>query len=118
MIRRPPRSTRTDTLLPYTTLYRSLPAGAASRAALDIGEGIGAFGPVGAPERGAAGHAALLLHMFGRQFPDEARGDGTGPLAIDAPVGGVQDDAGFPRPRDRYIEIGRASCRERVCQYV
>src|SRR3546814_16930830 len=24
MIRRPPRSTRTDTLLPYTTLYRSI----------------------------------------------------------------------------------------------
>src|SRR3546814_2841858 len=27
MIRRPPRSTRTDTLLPYTTLFRSLPSG-------------------------------------------------------------------------------------------
>src|SRR3546814_4360943 len=26
MIRRPPRSTRTDTLLPYTTLFRALPA--------------------------------------------------------------------------------------------
>src|SRR3546814_7691084 len=26
MIRRPPRSTRTDTLLPYTTLFRSVPA--------------------------------------------------------------------------------------------
>src|SRR3546814_21055939 len=26
MIRRPPRSTRTDTLFPYTTLFRSLPA--------------------------------------------------------------------------------------------
>src|SRR3546814_4774519 len=26
MIRRPPRSTRTDTLLPYTTLFRSHPA--------------------------------------------------------------------------------------------
>src|SRR3546814_5424580 len=26
MIRRPPRSTRTDTLLPYTTLFRSPPA--------------------------------------------------------------------------------------------
>src|SRR3546814_1044098 len=26
MIRRPPRSTRTDTLLPYTTLFRSKPA--------------------------------------------------------------------------------------------
>src|SRR3546814_2566127 len=25
MIRRPPRSTRTDTLVPYTTLFRSLP---------------------------------------------------------------------------------------------
>src|SRR3546814_7369164 len=27
MIRRPPRSTRTDTLFPYTTLFRSLTAG-------------------------------------------------------------------------------------------
>src|SRR3546814_11314793 len=27
MIRRTPRSTRTDTLFPYTTLFRSLPAG-------------------------------------------------------------------------------------------
>src|SRR3546814_7934081 len=26
MIRRPPRSTRTDTRFPYTTLFRSLPA--------------------------------------------------------------------------------------------
>src|SRR3546814_11968730 len=26
MIRRPPRSTRTDTLFPYTTLFRTLPA--------------------------------------------------------------------------------------------
>src|SRR3546814_14945295 len=26
MIRRPPRSTRTDTLFPYTTLFRSIPA--------------------------------------------------------------------------------------------
>src|SRR3546814_8092374 len=29
MIRRPPRSTRTDTLFPYTTLFRSLDPGAA-----------------------------------------------------------------------------------------
>src|SRR3546814_3920977 len=27
MIRRPPRSTRTDTLFPYTTLFRSAPRG-------------------------------------------------------------------------------------------
>src|SRR3546814_1388595 len=31
MIRRPPRSTRTDTLFPYTTLFRSLLISAASR---------------------------------------------------------------------------------------
>src|SRR3546814_12141671 len=33
MIRRPPRSTRTDTLFPYTTLFRSGDAGAALGAA-------------------------------------------------------------------------------------
>src|SRR3546814_12422986 len=31
MIRRPPRSTRTDTLFPYTTLFRSRPRGRARR---------------------------------------------------------------------------------------
>src|SRR3546814_2789348 len=31
MIRRPPRSTRTDTLLPYTTLFRSKAATSSSR---------------------------------------------------------------------------------------
>src|SRR3546814_2950478 len=32
MIRRPPRSTRTDTLFPYTALFRSKPAGTNPRA--------------------------------------------------------------------------------------
>src|SRR3546814_19026025 len=32
MIRRPPRSTRTDTLFPYTTLFRSAAAGGAAPA--------------------------------------------------------------------------------------
>src|SRR3546814_15291496 len=32
MIRRPPRSTRTDTLFPYTTLFRSVLEGTGSRA--------------------------------------------------------------------------------------
>src|SRR3546814_4247597 len=36
MIRRPPRSTRTDTLVPYTTLFRSQ-----QRAGRGIGENIG-----------------------------------------------------------------------------
>src|SRR3546814_15446798 len=41
MIRRPPRSTRTDTLFPYTTLFRSLVEvvvlAAGTQAALDVG---------------------------------------------------------------------------------
>src|SRR3546814_1133283 len=36
MIRRPPRSTRTDTLFPYTTLFRSAPTRPASREARKI----------------------------------------------------------------------------------
>src|SRR3546814_9142130 len=43
MIRRPPRSTRTDTLFPYTTLFRStffeLPAHLPATAALEHGKG-------------------------------------------------------------------------------
>src|SRR3546814_8500108 len=39
MIRRPPRSTRTDTLLPYTTLFRSAaPGQVAGRLAAGMGE--------------------------------------------------------------------------------
>src|SRR3546814_2603418 len=41
MIRRPPRSTRTDTLFPYTTLFRSLLSGfAAGRRPRAAAEGI------------------------------------------------------------------------------
>src|SRR3546814_11327602 len=50
MIRRPPRSTRTDTLFPYTTLVRSCETG---RGKLYEGEGIfsfnRAFAEVGVP---------------------------------------------------------------------
>src|SRR3546814_14612604 len=46
MIRRPPRSTRTDTLFPYTTLFRSLRLANSGRdglaAALDAGRRAGA----------------------------------------------------------------------------
>src|SRR3546814_13049690 len=36
MIRRPPRSTRTDTLFPYTTLFRSLPRPMGPSPMLDV----------------------------------------------------------------------------------
>src|SRR3546814_9668401 len=40
MIRRPPRSTRTDTLFPYTTLFRSVRRGKLWKAALDDAKGL------------------------------------------------------------------------------
>src|SRR3546814_13119093 len=48
MIRRPPRSTRTDTLFPYTTLFRDgvgLDAGAPARAAAHGRTAARHFGP-------------------------------------------------------------------------
>src|SRR3546814_2113960 len=60
MIRRPPRSTRTDTLFPYTTLFRS--AVALQRCAEDTEPGAAqaaAGSPTGDPSRSIAGdHAA------------------------------------------------------------
>src|SRR3546814_12263459 len=44
MIRRPPRSTRTDTLFPYTTLFRAFPL----------------FDPLALPERDLAGDAVSV----------------------------------------------------------
>src|SRR3546814_1886875 len=51
MIRRPPRSTRTDTLFPYTTLFRSLVGGAGFLRAEQV-----ALGERGGCERGAGQH--------------------------------------------------------------
>src|SRR3546814_7674414 len=39
MIRRPPRSTRTDTLFPYTTLFRSLDRHGRARVSLRLEQG-------------------------------------------------------------------------------
>src|SRR3546814_13474361 len=43
MIRRPPRSTRTDTLVPYTTLYRSCRACGLDLSNFNVGDGPAAF---------------------------------------------------------------------------
>src|SRR3546814_11524819 len=45
MIRRPPRSTRTDTLFPYTTLFRSAAAKAAGIAYAAVPVAHGGFSP-------------------------------------------------------------------------
>src|SRR3546814_3699042 len=51
MIRRPPRSTRTDTLFPYTTLFRSLDALPGKQMAIDADLNAGLVTPVEAKAR-------------------------------------------------------------------
>src|SRR3546814_3448195 len=46
MIRRPPRSTRTDTLFPYTTLFRSRGERPREKALFDLAQDAGAPHPV------------------------------------------------------------------------
>src|SRR3546814_18688401 len=61
MTRRPPRSTRTDTLFPYTTLFRSLDDVAnAGVPALGAAEHLDAHHFLGA---GVVGHVEVALHL-------------------------------------------------------
>src|SRR3546814_3216356 len=60
MIRRPPRSTRTDTLFPYTTLFRSLDAGFSEDAGDQFNAGVLAFRDLGNLRRG---HVALFQRI-------------------------------------------------------
>src|SRR3546814_1107463 len=64
MIRRPPRSTRTDTLFPYTTLFRSPTAGVRPMSPLSL-----PVGTLGVPRIGPRRElkAALESHWSGRR---------------------------------------------------
>src|SRR3546814_13094928 len=75
MIRRPPRSTRTDTLFPYTTLFRSswTPTGSSSCHQEEPSDG-GLDHRV--EHRGAAlGHALLAPHLDRERHGDEGLED-------------------------------------------
>src|SRR3546814_14300739 len=109
MIRRPPRSTLTDTLLPYTTLVRSISSlqGVVPATTTAVTR---------CRRMDSRNHASA---SGGRYLPETYRIM----LLRCAVSGGVN-------ARLRYdwrtpiacgwatkMEIGRASCRERVCQY-
>src|SRR3546814_14631965 len=107
MIRRPPRSTRTDTLFPYTTLFRSILAAATAV---------------------VASGAAMVASAD--PVDDELEIDGEIPMVIrtEAPEGHPFDEvlSGWlyrtaetrALEADSFAKIGRATCRGRVCQYV
>src|SRR3546814_14788091 len=66
MIRRPPRSTRTDTLFPYTTLFRSPHSG--HRSPIHLGPGDQA------QDATSGERAPRILHDVLPPFPDVAIG--------------------------------------------
>src|SRR3546814_14656321 len=110
MIRRPPRSTRTDTLFPYTTLFRSLEArlsGVELRPRAQAEEGRLLVGLAHRQRGVAAGFGEGVAAGVDMREPDEGR---------DRRVAGGDVIADLAENLHR--EIGRASCRERVCQYV
>src|SRR3546814_11284131 len=75
MIRRPPRSTRTDTLVPYTTCFRS--------GGMDAGGTVDAAG--GATDRGADGTARQAARTALARAPAASRpGRRTRPGAVRA----------------------------------
>src|SRR3546814_20735779 len=101
MIRRPPRSTRTDTLFPYTTLFRSakIPLIASDTDSVKRGA-IAALG-VNYHDLGLQ-TGKMVIKILKGQKPGELASETSDKLEL------------FDNPG----EIGRASCRERVCQYV
>src|SRR3546814_14829298 len=121
MIRPPPRPTRTDTLVPSTTLFRShrhqLGIAAAGGAALHAEAG---------PERGLAkadhrlladpveavaeAHRGGGLALAGRRRRDRRHQDELDVLVLLQGLEIGEAELGLARPE----QIGRASCRERV----
>src|SRR3546814_11841743 len=111
MIRRPPRSTRTDTLFPYTTLFRSAAIGwhemSVAQPHYDRSRLTPGIVHIGLGNFHRAHMAVYLDDLF-------ARGEGHDWAILGAGVRPA--DA---RTRDALkAQIGRASRRERVCQYV
>src|SRR3546814_13161453 len=116
MLRRPPRSTRTDTLFPYTTLFRSVEILVDRGAILDLRHLI--IGIIiiegGGIERQRAVHEAVLGADFKGVdiFRLERRAIIDGGKLHEGKI------AGQSLPEVDNEQTGRASCRERVCQYV
>src|SRR3546814_19017382 len=108
MIRRPPRSTRTDTLFPYTTLFRSPRASSQLRACLIVSQFL-------------IPYMVIVIRPSSHMPPCRWKGariQHSAPQAVKEPERlGFAWAVGSPATLAA-LEIGRASCRERVCQYV
>src|SRR3546814_19218470 len=112
MIRRPPRSTRTDTLFPATTLFRSR---------LDEFARLGKASVIASGFSYVAGYGLRLVPVI--QSRSQLRAI-YGPDVTDEIIANCGLEVVFT-PKELKVanelserQIGRASCRERVWQYV
>src|SRR3546814_11131298 len=110
MIRRPPTATLTDTLFPSTTLFRSgmISKVFERRLAPILAAAVPQACDPGPDARRLFGHQcrrSRVLCVVAKHRPEPGDIDEARPIA--------QQVAAV-----RQQEIGRASCRERVCQYV
>src|SRR3546814_14569103 len=127
MLRRPPRSTRTDTLFPYTTLFRSTGGSAASvarssspRPALVIRSLHNARFVT------TSVNLLVVLHVGDRSTGrQQCRYHQHGcPVVLRNQLRRMSLSRHLREPRlvladrRRHRQIGSASCRARVCQYV
>src|SRR3546814_11873756 len=115
MIRRPPRSTRTDTRFPYTTLFRS---GQVGDAAVDQPL-ADAETQLGRELVEGRSFDELIEHLVEPARFDEG-GHRQPRLILPRLIIGLTDALAQVADTDipAADQIGRASCRERVCQYV
>src|SRR3546814_13441860 len=115
MIRRPPRSTRTDTLFPYTTLFRSHGLDHVCKRSFRFPELANAQ-PEDAqdhrPTHQKAGQEERGLSA--EDGPAKAVDDADNRVQVVEQAPLWRDHTGTEADR----QIGRASCRESVCQYV
>src|SRR3546814_15877669 len=130
MVRRRPRSTRTDRRCPDATLFR---------AAYELGDATDPTSAVGGILAvNTALDAATAKAILGRQFVEVLIAPDYEPGALEyaakkakvrvlkSPHGDGRNNVDVQRvgsgllmqDSDNREEIGRASCRERVCQYV
>src|SRR3546814_16003862 len=110
MIRRPPRSTRTDTLFPYTTLFRSF-----DRARIADRQEDAVAGDEPRRRQPAADLVGFAVPLGEADLPPGIVVRDLIGLMRRAPLQCIADAANFHCGTH---QIGRASCRRRVGKYV
>src|SRR3546814_17719570 len=116
MFRRPPRSTRTDTLFPYTTLFRS-----GFSAVVSVGDALDVDFADLLDHFAVDRHTrAILLYIEhvrdARKFLSAARAAARGKPVVVVRPGRHARASGDPRTHIPRLGTGTAAGRERVCQ--